>query len=166
MSSLGEQLRAAREAKGLSVQQIAEQTKLKLVQVEALETGDYSSFPAMVYVRGSIRIYADVVKIDPAPLLEELKDELQGKSPQETPVNPYVARDEIDSFTWRLAKAWRVVLPIVVVAVLFGGTVIGYRLWKNYEQNDPLINLGSGQYEGVAQAEKIVETLKLPPVEK
>ena len=100
MSNVGEQLRRAREARGLTVQQIAEETKLKLVQVEALESGDSSAFPAMVYMRGSLKSYAEVVKIDPTPLLEQLKEEQQGKDGNES--QPYF--DNLGEYTlfWRL----------------------------------------------------------------
>lgn len=162
MSSVGEQLRRAREARGLTVQQIAEETKLKLVQVEALESGDYSAFPAMVYTRGSLKSYADVVKIDPTPLLEQLKEELQGKTGDVT--EPYSDSQGEDSLFWRLLMAAKTVMPLVIIALVLGGAVVGYTLWKNQQGKDPLMALGNGRYEGATQAEHVVETLALPPL--
>ena len=166
MSSVGEQLRAAREARELTVEQVAQATKLKLTQIEALETGDYSAFPAPVYVRGSIRNYADVVKIDPAPLIEQLKAEMAGKPAEAAHESPYVAKGDIDSLTWRLASAWRIVLPLAVILIVLLGGFWTYRIWYNYQKKDYLVNLGTGQYQGMTQAEKIRETLPLPPVVK
>lgn len=162
MSSVGEQLRRAREAKGLTVQQIAEETKLKLVQIEALESGDYSAFPAMVYARGSIKSYADVVKIDPTPLLEQLKEELQGKTGDVS--EPYSDGLGEDSLFWRLLMAVKTIMPLVIIALVLGGAVVGYTLWKNQQGKDPLMALGNGRYEGATQAEHVVETLSLPPL--
>ncbi len=162
MSSVGEQLRRAREARGLTVQQIAEETKLKLVQVEALESGDSSAFPAMVYMRGSLKSYAEVVKIDPTPLLEQLKEEQQGKDGNES--QPYF--DNLGEYTlfWRLLTGLKTMMPLIIIALILGGAVIGYSLWKNQQGKDPLMALGSGRYEGATQAEDVVETLSLPPV--
>lgn len=162
MSSVGEQLRRAREARGLTVQQIAEETKLKLVQVEALESGDYSAFPAMVYTRGSLKSYADVVKIDPTPLLEQLKEELQGKTGDVS--EAYSDGLGEDSLFWRLLMAAKTVMPLVIIALVLGGAVVGYTLWKNQQGKDPLMALGNGRYEGATQAEHVVETLALPPL--
>lgn len=159
---MGEQLRRAREAKGLTVQQIAEETKLKLVQIEALESGDYSAFPAMVYARGSIKSYADVVKIDPTPLLEQLKEELQGKTGDVS--EPYSDGLGEDSLFWRLLMAVKTIMPLVIIALVLGGAVVGYTLWKNQQGKDPLMALGNGRYEGATQAEHVVETLSLPPL--
>jgi cytoskeleton protein RodZ len=64
----GRQLAAARESSGLSVADIAHQLKLSPWQVEALETGDYRRLPGAVFVRGFIRNYARLVKLDPASL--------------------------------------------------------------------------------------------------
>ena len=65
----GAQLAAARASSGLSVTDIARQLKLSPWQVEALESGDYRRLPGAVFVRGFIRNYARVVKLDVASLL-------------------------------------------------------------------------------------------------
>ena len=65
----GPQLAAAREACGFSVADVARQLKLAPWQIEALETGNYARMPGTVFVRGFIRNYARLVKLDPAALL-------------------------------------------------------------------------------------------------
>ena len=58
MASVAEQLRAAREAKNLTVSQVAETTKIRGDHIRALEEGNYNVFVAPVYSRGFIRTYA------------------------------------------------------------------------------------------------------------
>ncbi len=65
----GAALAAQREAMGWSVEQVAEQLKLAVRQVAALEAGDYAALPGPAVVRGFIRAYAKVVKLDAAPLV-------------------------------------------------------------------------------------------------
>ena len=65
----GALLGAAREAQNLSVADVARQLKLSRAQVEALEAGDYEQLPGPVFVRGFIRNYARLLKLDPEPLL-------------------------------------------------------------------------------------------------
>ncbi|MES2299778.1 MAG: RodZ domain-containing protein [Pseudomonadota bacterium] len=65
----GAQLAARRKAMGWTVEQVAEQLKLARRQVVALEAGDYAALPGSAVVRGFIRAYAKVVKLDAAPLV-------------------------------------------------------------------------------------------------
>ena len=65
----GVHLKARREALGWSVQQVADQLKWSPRQVTALEEGDVAALPNMAVVRGFVRAYAKVVKLDPVPLV-------------------------------------------------------------------------------------------------
>jgi cytoskeletal protein RodZ len=55
MPTVAEQLRAARETKKLTVQQVADKTKIRTDHVRALEDGNFSVFSAPVYIRGSVK---------------------------------------------------------------------------------------------------------------
>ncbi|MGO4378804.1 helix-turn-helix domain-containing protein [Pseudoduganella sp. RAF19] len=68
-STPGAELKAAREAMGLSVEQISDQLKLAQRQVIAIENADYDALPNMAVTRGFIRAYAKAVRLDPAPLV-------------------------------------------------------------------------------------------------
>jgi cytoskeleton protein RodZ len=68
----GKTLAAARESLGWSVEQIADQLKMAVRQVVALEAGDYASLPGPAVVRGFVRAYAKVVRLDPAPLVAQI----------------------------------------------------------------------------------------------
>jgi cytoskeleton protein RodZ len=65
----GRTLAAQREAMGWTVEQVADQLKLAVRQVVALEAGDYASLPSPAVVRGFVRAYAKIVKLDPVPLV-------------------------------------------------------------------------------------------------
>ena len=69
---VGEQLAAARQARGLQVFDVAQALKLGARQVEALERGDWQSLPGQTFIRGFVRNYARLVQIDPAPLMTQL----------------------------------------------------------------------------------------------
>jgi len=65
----GKTLAAQREAMGWTVEQVAEQLKLAVRQVVALEAGDYAALPGPAVVRGFVRAYAKVLKLEAAPLV-------------------------------------------------------------------------------------------------
>lgn len=77
LATVGEQLAAARQARGLAVLDIAQALKLGPRQVEALENGDWQFLPGQTFVRGFVRNYARMVQIDPLPLMMQLDGVLE-----------------------------------------------------------------------------------------
>jgi cytoskeleton protein RodZ len=147
--SVAEQLRQARESMHLDIQQVAEATKLKTDHVRALEEGQYEVFTAPVYLRGSLRTYAKMLKLDPARLVEQLDAELgAGGDATADSVSPASKKTPVDSLmlllsrvNWIMAAALAVVLAVALIANA------SYRAWRNHKTADPLKNLGSGMYQ-------------------
>ena len=69
---VGAILRAAREARGLSVQDAAQQLRLMNRQVVAMETEDFASLGQPVFARGFVRNYARMLGLDPAAILQSM----------------------------------------------------------------------------------------------
>lgn len=70
----GAQLTALREARGWTIEQVASQLNLASRQVQALEADNYAALPGMVIVRGFIRSYAKLLRVDAAPILAAIAD--------------------------------------------------------------------------------------------
>jgi cytoskeleton protein RodZ len=68
-ASVGASLAAAREARGLTAAQVAEQLKYLPRQIDALESGDHGQLPGGIFTRGMIRTYAHLVGLDADALL-------------------------------------------------------------------------------------------------
>jgi cytoskeleton protein RodZ len=64
-SDLGGRFRAAREARGLSLSEVADQIRIRSVYLAAVEDESWSAIGAPVYIRGFIRTYARFLKLDP-----------------------------------------------------------------------------------------------------
>ena len=62
-------LSQARQAQNLTTAEVARRLKLSVWQVEALESGEYQRLPGAVFVRGFIRNYARLLKLDPEELV-------------------------------------------------------------------------------------------------
>jgi cytoskeleton protein RodZ len=73
--SPGAQLAAYRQERGWTIEQVASHLKLAPRQVVALEADDYPSLPGMAVVRGFVRQYAKLLKVDATPLLASLGGE-------------------------------------------------------------------------------------------
>jgi cytoskeleton protein RodZ len=75
-SGYGARLTAQRERAGLTVTDVAATLRLHPNQVRAIEQEDLGRLPALAYVRGFIRSYARVLRLDPTPLLSDLNAKL------------------------------------------------------------------------------------------
>lgn len=73
--SLGLLLQKAREARGLTIDDVVQTLKFSPRQIEALEANDMSALPGGMFVRGVVRSYARFLKLDPEPLLALLATE-------------------------------------------------------------------------------------------
>lgn len=69
--TVGQQLFAARDARGMSVTDVAKMLKLSAHQVLALEADDWSRLPVTV-IRGFVRNYARLLKLDPESMMHQL----------------------------------------------------------------------------------------------
>lgn len=70
--SIGSQLRQAREAQGLSLEQASQATHIRLHYLQALEAGDFDAVPSIVQARGFIRAYAAYLGANPESILAGL----------------------------------------------------------------------------------------------
>ncbi len=92
--SVGQRLKAAREAQGLSQQALADKLFLKVSVIEQLELDDTSQYSSPTFIKGYVRLYAKNVGLDPEPLLEELSQDANVQKP------PH----KLQSFSKRVSK--------------------------------------------------------------
>ncbi len=97
LAALGAQLRSAREAQAYSVAEVAERLFLSSSQVNAIEQGNYQRLPAEVFVRGYLRSYAKLLKLDPVQILAQYQPPVEVlpeefAEPSELPPKSLLAR--------------------------------------------------------------------------
>jgi cytoskeleton protein RodZ len=111
-TSLGGLLKRARERRGLTLQEIAKQTKLPQRHLEALEHDNLALLPSF-YQRAEVRTYAQAVGLDPSVLKAQLDSALK-------PVEAPAARREIKktSAPHRTRTLAAIVLGVITVAAL------------------------------------------------
>ncbi len=147
MPSVGEQLRRAREAQKLGVQEVVDLTKIRGDHLRALEAGDYSVFSAPVYIRGFVRAYARLLKLDVDQILEQLGQELADSGQIDPQLSP-PEKSSIDTAMFYASKVgrglvWPVVGGVLGVVLIVGG----YMLWSRQRSADPAAGLGPGLYQ-------------------
>ena len=125
--SIGETLTAARESAGMSVEQVADATRIRRTLVQAIEHDDFSPCGGDFYARGHIRNIAAAVGTDPQPLLDAFDAQhLQTAAPRATQVfeSETAARAERRGPNWSAAMAAALVLVLIygVVQAVTGGS--------------------------------------------
>jgi cytoskeletal protein RodZ len=69
--TLGEKLRQARESRGISISEVAEQTRISALYLESIENNDYRGLPGGIFNKGFVKSYAKYVGIDDQEALQD-----------------------------------------------------------------------------------------------
>lgn len=83
LTELGARLKEARLAKGYSLEDLQEITKIQKRYLVGIEEGNYSIMPGSFYVRAFIKQYAEAVGLDPEELLNQFKKDVPGTQNEE-----------------------------------------------------------------------------------
>lgn len=121
--SVGERLRAGREALKLSLPEVAARTRVPLRHLEAIEASDYSQLPSPTYAVGFVRAYARAIGADEVALAHDVRIEA-GQAVRTTPkYEPYEIADpaRVPSRGVMVVAAG-LALAVLVLALLYFAT--------------------------------------------
>lgn len=115
LEALGSLLRQTREARGLTLTEVANDTFIRSQYLQALEEADLSRLPEPVYVQGFIKRYANYLGLDGERLSRQALPLLSAKMPSASP--PRTAVGEQPAFALRPFHLWAAYVGLVVLAV-------------------------------------------------
>src|SRR5437867_8870323 len=145
--SIGAGLKAAREARGLSISEVAQQLKFAPRQLEALEQERFDLLPGGTFVRGMVRSYARLLKLEPEPLLEAIAGRFQAPD-----ANNLAARySQPVPFSDSARRSTFVYLG-VSLAVLGLGSIIAYQWYREHNAATQLASKRAAEKRTVASA--------------
>ena len=116
--SIGERLRRAREARGMSLDDVASQTRIPMRHLQHIELEDWDALPAPTYAIGFARNYANAVGLDGPAIAGELRDWIGGPR-RRAPAPEY----------YEPADPARVPPRSIVIAAALAGAAAGRRLF-------------------------------------
>jgi len=142
--SAGSLLRTAREKMELSLKDIATQLNLQSNIIQALEADDVNNLPVAAYVRGYIRSYARIVKLDPDTVISLY----EGKEQKPPEILPDVKHHSQVSSSDKPVKAMTYLITFGLVLLLLAWWqshfIVGKNLMTDLEDNTP--NKGALSY--------------------
>jgi len=111
--TVGERLRAAREEKGLSLEDIAAQTRIPQRHLESIENAEWDKLPAPTYTVGFAKSYAGAVGLDRNEIGDQLREEMGGQRFASSQSEVIEAADPA-----RTMPKWLVISAVVAVILL------------------------------------------------
>lgn len=162
--TLGEKLRQAREARGIPISEVAEQTRIAPLYLESIDNDDYRALPGGIFNRGFVKSYARYVGVDEQEALldyAKLLNETEGGDGKEVKTyRPQVLTDDNTNHS---------MIPTLIVAAIILGLMTGGVLFlvsylrqpteSQSENIPPRTNVNSINTNSVAESEKTPDTV-------
>jgi cytoskeletal protein RodZ len=122
--TIGQQLRRAREERGIPLREVSDQTRISMRYLEAIETDDYRRLPGGIFNRSFVKSYARCVGFDEKEAVEAYSRMMrdQGQAADDPSITPYHAKIYTDAPATR--SPWlTVLLAILILAILTIGAL-------------------------------------------
>ena len=121
MTALGEEFRSAREARGLSLSDVAERLHIRSVYLAAIEDEDWKTIGPPVYVRGFMRTYARFLGLDAEAAVSRFSASVPSGTPAAS--SPRESKAIAEDRTGERSSPSLAAILALVVAVLAVGFV-------------------------------------------
>jgi len=126
MASLGQELRKAREERGISLHEIADATNIGVRFLQAIENDTYDILPGGVFNRAFVKKFAKVVNYDEAQALK-LYEELAGDSDDHGSKRSYQPLEDFDA---RQSSGNGMLISLLALIILSAGAYLAYEYFK------------------------------------
>jgi cytoskeletal protein RodZ len=119
--SLGEKLRLAREARGITISEVSAQTRIATRYLEAIEENNYKPLPGGVFNKGFIKAYAKYVGVDEQEALSDYARimAVHAESEDEGYKRPTVMTDDSRRSSWS-----SMIFAVIILVLLTGGVLL------------------------------------------
>jgi len=131
LHSVGDRLRMAREAAGMTLEQLAAETRIPQRHLQLMEASDWNALPARTYATGFARTYAKAVGLDPRVTVEDVREELAASDPADR----YRGAGFEPGDPARIPSRGLALFSLVAVVLLLAGGIMFY---------DRVLSPGSG----------------------
>ena len=154
---IGNMLKEAREARGLTLEKVEAETKIRKKYIAAMEQGEFQTLPGPIYARAFLKNYAKYLNIDTEEIAEALKEIHPGENTQtETPKT-------VDKKTVKkagLTRYWMYFAAVLLIAVAVVSIYYGARgITANR------VAAGEGENQAAVVATSQDETLQQAPAQ-
>ena len=141
MFEIGNTLREARVRRNLTLQQVEEDTKIRVKYIQAMENEDFDVMPGATYVKGFLRTYSTYLGLDPDVILGEYRSRVGPASEKDEPFGGSSVIGKPHSHRGRNTLVFVAILCLLVLGVIW---VLGRGSGQNTPQTHPsALGIGS-----------------------
>ena len=144
VKEIGERLKETRESIGISIEEAAEDLKMRPTQIENIESGNMKAFKDVFYLKYFIRDYAKYLGLDSEKIIDEFNEYLfdetskipidiieqakkEKKEDTEELSSPYTKKEK------NKIKIPKIIIGLFILIILI---IVGYIIASNYKGND------------------------------
>jgi cytoskeletal protein RodZ len=146
--TLGEKLRQAREERGITISEVAEQTRISSLYLECIENNEYKILPGGIFNKGFVKSYAKYVGIDEQEALRDytalMSEQGEGGNEEHKTYRPEVLTDDQS----RSTSIPTIIFALIILALLAGGIFALVRYYQDSLQNQPAANNSNSNKNG------------------
>lgn len=162
--TLGEKLRQAREERGITISEVAEQTRISALYLGCIENDDYRTLPGGIFNKGFIKSFAKYVGVDEQEALQDYAS-LVANASNEIVDEPKTYRPQVLTNDSNSSN-----LPTIIIAVLILGLMTwGILALVSYIQNQPAqstnTNSNANTVSNIVLTNSNIENVSAPPVQ-
>lgn len=154
--SLGEKLRLAREARGITISEVSAQTRIATRYLEAIEENNYKPLPGGVFNKGFIKAYAKYVGVDETEALNDYARIMSTQVDPQEEENRYRRPSVMTDDSRR--SSWTSGIFAVIILVLLTGGVLALVQWYRSSPAEPAKAPASNSNSTVANTSTPVAT--------
>jgi cytoskeletal protein RodZ len=136
MKSLGEFLRAERQARGITLEHISADTRISMDMLRAIEQGNREQLPAPVLVKGFLKAYAEKIGLDPEEIIVEYQNLIEEAGDHQEGIEKFHQRLQPPSLHKRL-------LVLVISLILATGLIFFWYRPSTVRQQSPSSSRGT-----------------------
>lgn len=165
MTELGNRLKEARLAKGLSLEDLQSITKIQKRYLIGIEEGNYSSMPGNFYVRAFVKQYAEALQLNPEEIFETYKNEIPATHNEDLPekLSRVKSRKSVSEGS---SKIFDIIPKVLIGVFIIGAAGLLYYFFVNNvgdkandqinEKNEPVKFVRSENLDKADETEKEV----------
>ena len=158
VTELGDRFKQEREAKGLSLNQLQDMTKIQKRYLAGIEEGNYAMMPGKFYVRAFIKQYAEALDLDPDEIFEQYKNDIPTTYNEDLPEQLSRVQSR-KSFSNQTSKVLDL-LPKLLIGLFVIGAIVLVWYWMvqsaSKEENDQ-VNQGNNPVNIEEQTDIVTE---------
>jgi transcriptional regulator with XRE-family HTH domain len=163
-ASLGEKLRRAREERGISISEVAEQTRISPLYLKSIEADDYKPLPGGIFNKGFVRSYARYIGFDESEALADYA-ELMATNDVSPDIDQHVHHSEV----WTDDNSMRsmgptIIFADVILSLLAGGSVLLVKFLSGpSEPHTAMANANTSQSNAAGANSNLLGTAPIVP---